>query len=184
MALSTIGANQIASLPTGSVDTAQLASNAVTSAKLASGAISSATMPTGTVIQVVQGSTTTASSHGSTSTLSDTNLSASITPSSASNKIFVMINQHIYFQRYGGTIVILRGSTNISAVTDTYQNYMNVSGDISFRGYATHSQLDSPSTTSAITYKTQAKSYSTSYPLQCQRGDRWTSFITLMEVVG
>ena len=32
MALSTIGANQIASLPTGSVDTAQLASNAVTSA--------------------------------------------------------------------------------------------------------------------------------------------------------
>ena len=174
MALSTIGANQIASLP----------ANSVGSSQLATGAITSAVMPTGTVIQVVQGSTTTASSHGSTSTLSDTNLSASITPSSASNKIFVMINQHIYFQRYGGTIVILRGSTNISAVTDTYQNYMNVSGDISFRGYATHSQLDSPSTTSAITYKTQAKSYSTSYPLQCQRGDRWTSFITLMEVVG
>ena len=174
MALSTIGANQIASLPASSVGSSQLAS----------GAITSAVMPTGTVIQVVQGSTTTASSHGSTSTLSDTNLSASITPSSASNKIFVMINQHIYFQRYGGTIVILRGSTNISAVTDTYQNYMNTGGDISFRGYATHSQLDSPSTTSAVTYKTQAKSYSTSYPLQCQRGDRWTSFITLMEVVG
>ena len=44
---------------------------------LATGAITSAIMPTGTVIQVVQGSTTTASSHGSTSTLSDTNLSAS-----------------------------------------------------------------------------------------------------------
>ena len=169
MALSTIGANQIAA-------------NSVGSSQLASGAITSAVMPTGTVIQVVQGSTTSASSHGSS--LTDTNLSASITPSSASNKIFVMINQHIYFQRYGGTIVILRGSTNISAVTDTYQNYMNTGGDISFRGYATHSQLDSPSTTSAVTYKTQAKSYSTSYPLQCQRGDRWTSFITLMEVVG
>ena len=169
MALSTIGANQIAA-------------NSVGSSQLASGAITSAVMPTGTVIQVVQGSTTSESSHGSS--LTDTNLSASITPSSASNKIFVMINQHIYFQRYGGTIVILRGSTNISAVTDTYQNYMNTGGDISFRGYATHSQLDSPSTTSAVTYKTQAKSYSTSYPLQCQRGDRWTSFITLMEVVG
>ena len=174
MALSTIGANQIASLPASSVGSSQLAT----------GAITSAVMPTGTVVQVVQGSTTTASSHGSTSTLSDTNLSASITPSSASNKIFVMVNQHIYFTRYGGTIVIVRGSTNISAVTDTYQNYMNTGGDISFRGYATHSQLDSPSTTSAVTYKTQAKSYSTSYPLQCQRGDRWTSFITLMEVVG
>ena len=174
MALSTIGANQIASLPASSVGSSQLAS----------GAITSAVMPTGTVVQVVQGSTTTHKSHDSTSTLSDTNLSASITPSSASNKIFVMINQHIYFQRYGGTIVILRGSTNISAVTDTYQNYMNTGGDISFRGYATHSQLDSPNTTSAITYKTQAKSYSTSYPLITQRQGRWTSFITLMEVVG
>ena len=142
----------------------------------------SSNMPTGTVVQVVQGSTTAASSHGSS--LTDTNLSASITPSSASNKVFVMVNQHIYFTRYGGTIVILRGSTNISAVTDTYQNYMNTGGDVSFRGYATHSQLDSPNTTSAVTYKTQAKSYSTSYPLITQRGDRWTSFITLMEVVG
>ena len=63
---------------------------------LATGAITSAIMPTGTVIQVVQGSTTTASSHGSTTTLTDTNLSASITPSSASNKILVTIQQHCY----------------------------------------------------------------------------------------
>ena len=174
MALSTIGANQIASLPASSVGSSQLAS----------GAITYAVMPTGTVVQVVQGSTTTASSHGSTSTLSDTNLSASITPSSASNKIFVMINQHIYFQRYGGTIVILRGSTNISAVTDTYQNYINPGTTASFRWYHTQSQLDSPNTTSAITYKTQAKSYDASNPLECQRSARWTSFITLMEIVG
>tara|TARA_B100001287_G_scaffold272707_1_gene274838 strand:- start:88 stop:597 length:510 start_codon:yes stop_codon:yes gene_type:complete len=169
-------------MPLSKIKTNSLATGAVGASQLASGAITSAVMPTGTVIQVVQGSTTSATSHGSS--LTDTNLSASITPSSASNKIFVMINQHIYFERYGGTIVILRGSTNISAVTDTYQNYMNTGGQVSFRGYATHSQLDSPNTTSAVTYKTQAKTYSTSYPFQCQRGDRWTSFITLMEVVG
>tara|TARA_B100000242_G_scaffold172482_1_gene123656 strand:- start:305 stop:790 length:486 start_codon:yes stop_codon:yes gene_type:complete len=151
---------------------------------LATGAITSAIMPTGTVIQVVQGSTTTASSHGSTSTLSDTNLSASITPSSASNKILVTIQQHCYCLRYGGTIVIVRGSTNISAVTDTYQNYINPGTTASFRWYHTQSQLDSPNTTSAITYKTQAKSYDASNPLECQRSARWTSFITLMEIVG
>ena len=151
---------------------------------LATGAITSAIMPTGTVIQVVQGSTTTASSHGSTTTLSDTNLSASITPSSASNKILVTIQQHCYCLRYGGTIVILRGSTNISAVTDTYQQYINPGTNASFRWYTTQSQLDSPNTTSAVTYKTQAKSYDASNPLQCQRDGRWTSFITLMEIVG
>ena len=151
---------------------------------LATGAITSAIMPTGTVIQVVQGSTTTASSHGSTTTLTDTNLSASITPSSASNKILVTIHQHCYCLRYGGTIVILRGSTNISAVTDTYQQYINPGTNASFRWYTTQSQLDSPNTTSAVTYKTQAKSYDASNPLQCQRDGRWTSFITLMEIVG
>ena len=151
---------------------------------LATGAITSAIMPTGTVIQVVQGSTTTASSHGSTTTLTDTNLSASITPSSASNKILVTIQQHCYCLRYGGTIVILRGSSNISAVTDTYQQYINPGTNASFRWYTTQSQLDSPNTTSAVTYKTQAKSYDASNPLQCQRDGRWTSVITLMERVG
>ena len=151
---------------------------------LATGAITSAIMPTGTVIQVVQGSTTTASSHGSTTTLTDTNLSASITPSSASNKILVTIQQHCYCLRYGGTIVILRGSTKISELTDTYQQYINPGTNASFRWYTTQSQLDSPNTTSAVTYKTQAKSYDASNPLQCQRDGRWTSFITLMEIVG
>jgi len=58
----------------------------VTAADLASGAITSAALPTGSVLQVVQGTTTTRTDTTSQSYVT-TALTASITPSSTSNKV-------------------------------------------------------------------------------------------------
>ena len=157
MALSTIAANQIASLPASSVDTAQLASSAVTSAKLASGAITSAAMPTGSVVQVVQSTTTSNWYQTSAQTWQDvTGQTVTITPSSSSNKVLITVRAWgIIYNPAGCAIRLLRGSTVIhemvSYVTDTQWS----------QGCYTFSYLDSPSTTSATTYKIQGYSQTT-----------------------
>jgi hypothetical protein len=48
------------------------------------------TLPTGSVLQVVQ-ATTTSQTSTSVNTFTDTNLSASITPSSTSNNILILV---------------------------------------------------------------------------------------------
>ena len=73
-----------------------------------------ANMAVGSVLQVVTGTTTTSTSQTST-TWADTTLTANITPSSSSSKIFILVNQSYRIQRStyfgGGSIKILRGST-------------------------------------------------------------------------
>jgi len=104
---------------------------------------------TGHVLQVVHA----ASNGGSTSSTSfvDMGLSATITPSSTSNKVLVMANGIIRTAavlRAGFSIV--RGSTDIQSVTQmviTPSTLQNNSWYIT--------QLDSPATTSATTYKIQ-----------------------------
>lgn len=118
--------------------------------KLASG--------TGNVLQVVQGTLTSEASTTS-STYSDTGLSVSITPSSTSSKILISFAHHTHYSRsfdYGGGIIkLLRDTTNI----DEFRSWMQVgTGSLVAIGRTLTSQiLDSPSTTSAITYKTQYK---------------------------
>jgi hypothetical protein len=117
----------------------------------------------GKVLQVVYANSTTATTISSTS-YTDTSLTATITPTSATSKILVLINQSFYFQRtasggdQGVGIQILRGATS---VFDTGGNIWgaNITGSsavqIGHMGALTY--LDSPATTSATTYKTQAK---------------------------
>ena len=153
MALSTIGANQIASLPTGSVDTAQLASNAVTDAKLASGAITSAAMPTGSVIQVVQSTSTTQYNIAAADTFEDTGYSVTITPNSSSNKILITFSAFgILLNPSHIGVQLLRGST----VVALNEGYATNSSHWTTPNYG-FSYLDSPSTPSATPYKIQAR---------------------------
>ena len=137
-----------------------------------------AAIPTGKVLQVVQGSTTTAVQHATS--YGDTNLSASITPSSSSNKVLIMIQQHCFTGgNSGGSIKLLRGSTSIYTPAESYAFYGDGSS-LDLRNYHSFNFLDTPSTTSATTYKTQGISYnSTAFKTQ---GNGFTSFITLMEV--
>ena len=135
----------------GTVTTGKIADNAVTSAKLASG------LAFGKIGQIVQASDDTQTSLTSTSYV-DTGLSATITPSSTSSKVLIMWNNQL--KTTTGT------SNNILAVIRTLKGSTEVGGGTKMRtdgftgesGFtSSYAFLDSPSTTNAITYKTQGK---------------------------
>jgi len=123
----------------------------------------------GKVLQVVESTYSTQVSTTSTSH-SDTGLSASITPSSASNKIIVLANQHYYASRSatnaGHAVKLVRTiGTNSSDITTNPSGYdsgfVAASGSgataMALAGYVTIAALDSPSTTSQCTYKIQGR---------------------------
>ena len=111
----------------------------------------------GKVLQVVQGTTTTTTTN-STNTLADTTLTATITPSANTSKILAIVS-HPACQKSSASagnvlqLVLLRGATTISTPTD--RGLSNFPGSVDNNGGFTWSYLDSPSTTSATTYKTQ-----------------------------
>lgn len=143
--------------------------------------LQSSSLPSGSVLQVVQGSTSTEATHTSTSTWTDTGLSASITPSSASNKILVQINQHCFASRYGGSLKLLRDTTGIWEHGESYGFYLDPGTNINARLLQSFNYLDTPSSTSALTYKTQGKLYPGG-SWTTQQGSNFESFITLMEI--
>jgi len=149
----------------------------------------------GKILQVVEATYSTQVSTSSTSH-SDTGLSASITPSSASNKIIVLANQNYYVQRSttnsGHAVKLVRTiGTNSSDITTTPNGYesgfVGASGSgatsIVLAGYVTIAALDSPSTTSQCTYKTQGRIYQTgSSPIVYYQEGSTPSRIILAEV--
>ena len=155
---------------------------AVTSAGVAVTGLSKASLPTGSVLQVVQGSTTTTATN-STETYADTNLAASITPTSATSKILVMVTQS-YSKSAGNTanalnLRLLRDATNLGqfAYVVGYTNSALVMyGSTSFQF------LDSPATTSSITYKTQFCNNVAAATVAVQADSIGRSTITLMEI--
>lgn len=166
----------------GSVNTAQLASSAVTNAKIAT------PLTLGKIGQIVTGSTTTQVSHN-TSSYTDSNLSASITPSSTSSKIYITANIAFLVQannlNAGGSFRILRDSTAIVGGEQTFENYISATGAtaVIFYGRDNINYLDSPSTTSSITYKIQGRQYLSGDAIQSSP-DSIESRIILMEVLG
>ena len=142
----------------------------------------------GKVLQVVYGSSTTATTVSGT-TYADTGLSASITPSSATSKVLVMVQQGFQVQRAANQsfngLKILRGATVVLACGDR-------SGSNTYDGNASHTNvggtqyaqyLDSPSTTSSTTYKTQGACISGGdVVFQNGNGSDALSNIILMEI--
>jgi hypothetical protein len=107
------------------------------------------------VVQVVTADYAT-QANSSTSTYADTGLTASITPTSASNSILVMISQNGVFKVTGNTGVdlrLLRDTTTIAQIGQDLCN--NASSNRNSIGTAGIDYLDSPATTSSVTYKTQ-----------------------------
>ena len=148
--------------------------------------IRNAVLPEGSVLQVV----TAVESSGvtnSTSNWTDTGLSASITPSQTSSKILVIATHPTRVLRtvsdnWLGGIKLLRDSTVIGN-GDSYtigQSHLGESFDnAGTRLWWTSHELDSPSSTSSITYKTQSRADS-SGSVNTVAGGR----ITLMEIAG
>ncbi len=113
---------------------------------------------TSKVVQIVTGVTTTQTVTTSTS-LVDTTLSATITPTSASNKILVFLTQNGIGKTAANInssieVALLRGATNIQMVSTRMAEEDHAANTlIGFTAATVY--LDSPNTTSATTYKTQ-----------------------------
>jgi len=135
----------------------------------------------GKVVQIVFASTTTGVTNA-TSTAADTTLTATITPTSASNNVLVMVSQngiyhslaaaYVHIGLYRGATSIAQPAKQVGYSPDTYG--ANATIAINW--------LDSPATTSATTYKTQFKNPSGSGNAQVQSTGEDSS-IVLMEVV-
>ena len=114
------------------------------------------TFPAGVVIQAVDTSNNTETSVQNT-TFVDTGLTLSITPKFATSKILAIVNLgSIYNSTTSGQprFTLYRGSTNLGGTqgntNDNFGQTYSSSGAVSIQCTFTH--LDSPATTSAITY--------------------------------
>ena len=155
----------------------------------------------GGVIQVVTATHSTqvtqaSNGNGNTqTTLTDTGLTASITPSSNSSKVLVMVNQQYGFDDGGSrqmhyNFVVrdssnnnLNGGVNVNSSGEGTLRYKTLEA---FYQYYNCHFLHSPSTTSAFTYKVSMNLYvvygGTSTMIAQRHG--YPSTITLLEVTG
>ena len=134
----------------------------------------------GKVLQVIQGTHSTAVSTTS-STYVTTNLTASITPSSSSNKVLIMTTLTVSNRATNGEMMctLFRDSTNI--ITDGAQDGFNQNFNSGGRQDATASCvfLDSPSTTSSTAYSVRIKAQGGTAE---SIGEGTTGSIILMEI--
>lgn len=114
----------------------------------------------GKLLQVVNGTYSTSTTISSTS-FTDSGLSASITPTASTSKILVMIQQPYYLynltDQTGAGYQIVRGATNIVS-TDKENNWFYVGSGANaaqIKTSPTIITMDSPSSTSSLTYKIQ-----------------------------
>ena len=137
------------------------------------------------VIQVVTNSTSTIQTTSS-STFTDTGLTATITPTSSSSRILIIVNQCGVRKDTGDTGVglrLLRGATVLLKFEDAAGNTNSAAQN--FIGSVSTSFVDSPATTSATTYKTQFNSNANIANARVQVFDAETaSTITLLEIAG
>ena len=194
MPITISGSGTITGLTTGGLPDGSIAAG-----DLATGAITSGALPTGSILQVVQAVKSDTDSTASTTFTDIAGLSASITPSSTSNKILVQVVIGMHGNSTaarGSNYQIVRGSTPIALGDDalggqsSFALWMNSTSYMS--GGAQFTYLDSPATTSATTYKVQWMTFSNTVYIN-RGGDasstgswnrRGSSQIILMEVAG
>jgi hypothetical protein len=149
----------------GKATTDTLTNKSIAATQL-TGTIAAAALPAGSVLQVVQAvKTDTQSITGPTQT-DVTGLSVVITPRSASNKILVLVDMKCGYGVYGGIANILRNGTKIyvgngglARSCAMFSNSYAATNSVYHMVPLVANYLDSPATTSAITYKVQAAAY-------------------------
>ena len=131
----------------------------------------------GKVLQVLSVNDTTVLTLSST-TYTDTGLTQAITPSASSSKVLIMFNAQAHLHQYEGFgVKLLRDSTGILESANSHDVY-SVGDGQRLRGSWIY--LDSPSTTSSVTYKVQASSFA-SNTIEMNSNGHHTS-MTLMEI--
>ena len=173
-------------LPTGNGGTGSTATTFVNMTSNVTGTLPAAnggtgrTAVTGNVLQVVRASTTTATTTSSTSMVDITNLTIDITPSATSSKIYVIMHvagiSSESSATSGVTLQIYRASGFGTSINMGYGSTNQLGQN------ATLTALDSPSSTSALTYKGQMKNREANSVSVNISND--TSSITVMEIAG
>ena len=177
MAITRIGPNQ----------SINLASNITGTLPTGNGGTGATSFAPGKVLQVVSDTTTDTTTVGSTTFTDVTNLSVSITPAATSSKILLIASMSgrnyiesnalkeykLAFVR-GSTIVYQKYAYDLEAATGSGGRYVSPIQDLSF--------VDSPSSTSALTYKVQMAVSDVSNNTFIQA--RTTSSLIAMEVAG
>ena len=152
----------------------------------------SVAFPTGHIIQTASG-TDTGNTVINSGTYTPANLSLSITPSSSSNKIFVFFNIDNYFYKNGTDgRCNARLRRTISSTTETIINqtttgfYIDGTGsDKNIYLRQTFMLMDTPSTTSAVTYFFEARTAGATHISVNNNGtSSGSSNIVLMEIKG
>jgi hypothetical protein len=117
----------------------------------------------GKVLQVVQDTLTSAYTN-STGTYSDVGLTVSITPSSASSKIMIFVGMpYVYTSNTIATnnnysaVKLLRDATQLQTTDFGFEGAAASAAATTFYTAISYSYLDSPATTSSLTYKIQGK---------------------------
>lgn len=189
MALVLDGTNGVSLVQDGVVTSAKIADGTIAAADLASGAITAGALPAGSVLQVVTATSESAGATTSTSFVSY--ISANITPSSTSSKILLLFSAPLGYEDFrGGSSfyhfsTFFRDSTDLgrsngNGITGTYQFAVSYN-DFPLNNGGMH-LLDSPSTTSQITYSVRHKVNTSSASV------RWNldgvAHFTLMEIAG
>lgn len=136
------------------------------------------------VVQIVTGNTSTQASSSVTS-YADTNLTATITPTSSTNKVLVVVTQNGLIKVAGSAdsgmnLKLFRGATEIQQFGYRL-GYSGTSIDL-YPGSAATQYLDSPATTSATTYKTQFANNTAAAAVRVQDAGLSNSTIVLYEV--
>ena len=154
--------------------------------------------PTGSVIQVVQDVKLDTFTTTSTSFTDVTGLSVDITPSSTSSKVLVLVHCPITMGDAGGGMTLVRDSTEIfranaggSRQRFTATGMYGIDESQYSGGTGTAVFLDSPSSTSSLTYKVQVKIRATTlyvgrtvYDTDNDNASRHASSITAIEIAG
>jgi len=147
--------------------------------------MTASSMPAGSVLQVVQ---TMHSSEQITSTTSwvNTAVTASITPSSATNKIFILINGGVMIRNSGGNdangeLKIYKGASDVGHPVKKIRAYDYGASGININIPMSMSYIDTAGSTSSLTYTLW---FRMAYGTDMRMHDASSSTITLMEIKG
>ena len=157
------------------------------------GVLTDANMPAGSVVQVISGQLSTQVAVSSSS-YTDIGLSATITPSSTSNRIFVIATVNLFLNNNNDTSgaggwSIRDGSNTVLVYSqgDTTPFDLGFYGGSWFniQGVQTRQFVHSPNTTSAYTYKVSGQcGYANNITFNYTNNTNYApvSYITLMEI--
>jgi hypothetical protein len=134
----------------------------------------------GQVIQVLGATDSTARTTTSTSFVTGSNtLSVTITPSATSSKFAIFVNHYAFNANAYGWYTIARDGTNLGG-TNGLAQFNSAAGAAD--GHISYFFLDSPSTTSAITYQAYMKTAASN--TQYMGSGSQTAQIIVMEIKG